>query len=617
MPPPCAFRVASSPPPRGRQRVSEGIGSAPNDALRCWHNYGVRHLTRDVDACHSADSLLRHTQRQSLKVMQAPGAEPGKGAALDSPRGTSHLGSSQSAILSDDARAFVADLARRFSGSVAELLARRIERRKRIDAGEEQLAFLTDTKEVRARDWRVARAPQDLLRRAVEITGPTDRKMMINALNSGADVFMADLEDSSAPTWENVLTGQLNLYDAVRRTIAWNDPETGKAYRLNDRTATLIVRPRGWHLVERHLLVDGRPVPGALVDAGLFLFHNAHALIERGTGPYLYLPKLESHLEARLWNDVLDHAEQALAIRQGSIKATVLIETLPAAFEMDEILWELRDHIVGLNCGRWDYIFSFIKYRSADPAAVLPDRSQVTMEQPCMRAYTQLAVKTCHRRGAHAIGGMAAQIPIKGNADANERALSRVRADKLREVKDGHDGTWVAHPGLVPVAREIFDANMPGANQLGVARADVHTTAEDLLRVPTGGRTDEGLRHNVRVGIQYMEAWLRGVGCVPLYHLMEDAATAEISRAQVWQWIHHHARLDDTGDVVDDALLERIVGEEMQRITTEIGEARVRNGRFTEARALFTQLATAPTLADFLTSTAYAALDDVPPVSID
>ena len=440
---------------------------------------------------------------------------------------------------------------------------------------------------------------------------------MINAFNSGADVFMADLEDSSAPTWANVLSGQINLYDAIRRTITWNDPETGKSYRLNDRTATLIVRPRGWHLLERHLLVDGRPVPGALVDAGFYLFHNAHALIERGTGPYLYLPKLETHREARLWNDVLAYAEKALEIPHGAIKATVLIETLPAAFEMDEILWELRDHIVGLNCGRWDYIFSFIKYLSANPAAVLPDRSQVTMEQPCMRAYTQLAVKTCHRRGAHAIGGMAAQIPIKNDPEANDRALARVRADKLREVKDGHDGTWVAHPGLVPVAREIFDANMPGPNQLAVTRADVNSTADDLLRVPTGTRTIEGLRHNVRVGIQYIEAWLRGTGCVPLYHLMEDAATAEISRAQVWQWIHHRARLDDTGQVVDATLLERVVDEEMARITRDIGAPRAQQGRFDEARALFTELATSDTLADFLTSAAYAALDDIPPITID
>ena len=549
--------------------------------------------------------------------MRPVASRPDKESALRSTRAPSQIAAWQSAVLTEPARAFIADLAGRFAAPIAGLLARRAERRVRIANGEERLDFLAETAKVREGDWSVASTPQDLQRRAVEITGPTDRKMMINALNSGAEVFMADLEDSSAPTWANVLTGQINLYDAVRRTISWDDPETGKAYRLNDRIATLVVRPRGLHLVERHLLLNGTPVPGALVDAGLFLFHNARELMARGTGPYLYLPKLESHREARLWNDVLTHIERALQIPHGTIKSTVLIETLPAAFEMDEILWELRDHIVGLNCGRWDYIFSYIKYRSHDPAAVLPDRSQVTMEQPCMRAYTQLAVKTCHRRGAHAIGGMAAQIPIKNDAEANERALARVRADKLREVKDGHDGTWVAHPGLVPVARDIFDAHMPGPNQLDRTREDVHSSAADLLRVPTGTRTMEGLRHNVRVGIQYIEAWLRGIGCVPLYHLMEDAATAEISRAQVWQWIHHRARLDDSGEIVDAALLERVIDEEMNRITSEIGEPRVRGGRFVEARALFTQLATADTLAEFLTSAAYTALDDIAPINID
>ena len=508
-----------------------------------------------------------------------------------SSRAPSDIADRQAEILTAPALAFVAELTRQFAGSIAELLAGRAERRARIARGAERLDFLAETADVRRRDWRVAAVPRDLQRRAVEITGPTDRKMMINALNSGADVFMADLEDSSAPTWGNVVAGQVNLRDAVTRTIAWDDP-SGKAYRLNPNTATLVVRPRGLHLVERHLLLAGRPVPGALVDAGFFLFHNAQTLVDRGTGPYLYLPKLESHREARLWNDVLTYAEKELRLTHGTIKATVLIETLPAAFEMDEILWELRDHAAGLNCGRWDYIFSFIKYRAHEPGAVLPDRSQVTMEQPCMRAYTQLAVRTCHRRGAHAIGGMAAQIPIKGDADANERALAKVRADKLREVTDGHDGTWVAHPGLVPVAREVFDAHMHGDNQLERLREDVKVTAADLLQVPSGTRTEEGLRHNVRVGVQYIEAWLRGTGCVPLYHLMEDAATAEISRAQVWQWIHHRAHLDDTGATATAALLERILDEEMQRITSEIGEARANDSRFPEARTLFTQLAT-------------------------
>ena len=522
----------------------------------------------------------------------------------------------QSDILTSSALAFIGELAREFRGRIEGLLNGRAARRARIARGEERLQFLVETEPVRQADWRLTPVPRDLERRVVEITGPTDRKMMINALNSGADVFMADLEDSSSPTWVNILTGQANLRDAVRRTIEWNDPDSGKAYRLNDRTATLIVRPRGLHLVERHLMVDGRPIPAALVDAGLFLYHNATALIERGSGPYLYLPKLESHLEARLWNDVLTRAEETLGMPNGAVKVTVLIETIAAAFEMDEILWELRDRIVALNCGRWDYIFSFIKYHASDPCAVLPDRAQVTMEQPCMRAYTQLAVKTCHRRGAYAIGGMAAQIPIKNDADANERALTRVRVDKLREVRDGHDGTWVAHPGLVPVAREAFEAHMTSANQLARLRDDVHVTAEDLLRVPTGTRTEEGLRQNVRVGVQYIEAWLRGLGCVPLYHLMEDAATAEISRAQVWQWIHHRARLDDTGEAVTPELVQRIMDEELGRLTTQFGAARIRAGRFAEARALFLELATAETLADFLTSAAYDSLDDSPPIVI-
>jgi malate synthase len=541
-------------------------------------------------------------------VSTGPGISPAS-AVNDAPELTAF----ESAILTDGAGVFVTDLERRFGGAIREVLLRRAGRRRRIARGEERLGFLSETAAVRERDWSVAPAPHDLLHRAVEITGPTERKMMINALNSGADVFMADLEDSSAPTWLNMLVGQQNLRDAVRRTIEWRDRGSGKEYRLNERTAVLIVRPRGLHLVERHLLIDGTPIAASLCDAGLFLYHNAKALIERGSGPYLYLPKLESHLEARLWNDILAHAEDALGLPRGCVRVTVLIETLPAAFEMDEILWELRDRIVGLNCGRWDYIFSFIKYRSADPGAVLPDRSQVTMDQPCMRAYTQLAVKTCHRRGAHAIGGMAAQIPIKNDPTANERALAKVSSDKLREVNDGHDGTWVAHPALVRVAREIFAARMSGANQLDRLRQDVNPSAADLLEVPVGTRTEEGLRHNVRVGIQYIEAWLRGLGCVPLYHLMEDAATAEISRAQVWQWIHHRTRLDDTGEEVSPSLLGRIVDEEMARIQGEIGDAQMQAGRFAEARSLFMKLATDETITDFLTTAAYGALDDVAP----
>ncbi|HET9253109.1 MAG TPA: malate synthase A [Candidatus Eisenbacteria bacterium] len=507
-------------------------------------------------------------------------------------------------ILTDDALAFVADLTRRFRPTVESLLAAR---RDRLDAGT-PLDFLVETRAIREGDWKGPSIPSDLTTRTVEITGPVDRKMVINALNSGANCFMADFEDSNAPTWDNNLQGQRNLRDAIRGTIEYTDPATGKQYRLNERTATLLVRPRGLHLPERHLLVDGALAPGCLFDFGLYFFHNARALLERGTGPYFYLPKLEHHLEARLWNDVFLAAQAALGIPRGTIRATVLIETLPAAFQMDEILYELREHSAGLNCGRWDYIFSFIKTRRDDPAAVLPDRSQVTMQQPFLRAYTQLAIRTCHRRGVHAMGGMAAQIPIRNDADASRIALEKVRADKLREVTDGHDGTWVAHPGLVPVAREVFEAVMSGPNQLDRLREDVRVSAHELLEVPRGTRTEEGLRQNVRVGVQYLEAWLRGLGCVPLYNLMEDAATAEISRAQVWQWIHHRAALED-GRVVDAALLRAIADEEMARIEKETGPERFRGGRFPEARELFERLSTSPELEAFLTIPAYERLE--------
>jgi malate synthase len=516
-------------------------------------------------------------------------------------------------ILTPPALQFVAALVRRFAPEVESALARRRARGLRLAAGE-RLDFLPETAAIRAGDWRVASIPDDLVRRTVEITGPPDRKMIINALNSGADVFMADFEDASAPTWRNLVEGQSHLRDAVRRTLAFDDPVSGKSYRLNDRVATLMVRPRGLHLPERHLRVDGRTVPGALFDFGLFFFHNAAELLRRGSGPYVYLPKLESHLEARLWNDVFVFAQETLGIPQGSIRATVLIETLPAAFEMDEILHELRDHSAGLNCGRWDYIFSFIKTRRDDPAAVLPDRSQVTMEQPNMRAYATLAVKTCHRRGAHAIGGMAAQIPVRDDAAAGAAALEKVRADKLREVSDGHDGTWVAHPGLVAPARAAFESRMSGPNQIHRLRPEVNVTADDLLRVPAGTRTDAGLRLNLRVGVQYLEAWLRGLGCVPLEHLMEDAATAEISRTQVWHWLRHGAALED-GRVVTAELIERTLAEEMQRVAREVGPARMESGRFDEAIRLFLRVATAPELEEFLTLPAYdvlCALHDQP-----
>jgi malate synthase A len=508
-------------------------------------------------------------------------------------------------VLSYDALAFVADLVRAFRPRVRELLARRRERQAGFDRGERP-DFLKETADVRARAWTVAPLPNDLLDRRVEITGPTDRKMVINALNSGASVFMADFEDANSPTWDNMVDGQINLGDAVRRTIAYTAPETGKKYALKEKTAVLLVRPRGWHLIERHMQVDGEPIPGGLFDFGLFFFHNAKEALSRGSGPYFYLPKMESHLEARLWNDVFVRAQERLGVPRGSIKATCLIETLPAAFEMDEFLWELREHSAGLNCGRWDYIFSFIKKRAEDPTAVLPDRSQVTMDKGFLAAYVKLLIKTCHRRGVHAMGGMAAQIPIKDDPAANEAALEKVRADKLREVKAGHDGTWVAHPGLVPIAKDIFDAHMPGKNQLGVLREDVSVTQEDLLRVPEGSRTDAGLRHNVRVGIQYLEAWLRGNGCVPLYNLMEDAATAEISRAQVWQWLHHKAAVD--GTPLDRERFALVVEEEMQRIRREVGDARFQGGRFPEARDLFVRLSTTPKFEDFLTLPAYDLL---------
>ncbi|WP_394820770.1 malate synthase A [Pendulispora albinea] len=509
-------------------------------------------------------------------------------------------------LLRPEALAFVEELVKRFAPRIEERLAARRETQARFDRGRLP-EFLIETSDIRAGNWRVAPLPQDLLDRRVEITGPVDRKMVINALNSGANVFMADFEDANAPTWENVVQGQKNLYDAIRRTIRFTAPETGKSYALNEKTAVLFVRPRGLHLPERHVRYQGKAIPGALFDFGIYFFNNAHALRERGTGPYFYLPKLEGYLEARIWNDVFLFAESALDLPRGTIKATVLIETLPAAFEMDEILYELREHSAGLNCGRWDYIFSFIKKRCNDPNAVLPDRGLVTMDKGFLRAYAKLVIKTCHRRGVHAMGGMAAQIPIKDNPAENEAALARVRADKLREVTDGHDGTWVAHPGLVPIAREVFDANMPGPNQLHVLREDVQVTREDLLAIPTGARTEAGARHNIRVGIQYIESWLRGAGCVPLYHLMEDAATAEISRAQVWQWMHHRAPLED-GTTIDRERFARFVEEEMQRIRGEVGEKRFTNGRFAEARALFEALSTASSFEEFLTLPAYDKL---------
>ncbi len=458
--------------------------------------------------------------------------------------------STEEAVLTPEAVDFVTELERTFGQTITHLIERRREQR---------LDFLPDTLHIREGSWTCAETPLDLRDRRVEITGPVDKKMIINALGSGARVFMADFEDATSPTWANVISGQRNLYEAVRRTLTFETPE--KQYRIGEHPAVLFVRPRGLHLPEKHFVVDGAPAHGALVDFGLYAFHNARELVARGTGPYFYLPKLESHLEARLWNVVFLHTERALGLLQGTIKATVLIETLPAAFEMHEILYELREHSAGLNCGRWDYIFSFIKKQCMRPEAVLPDRGLVTMDKGFLNAYSRLLVETCHRRGVHAMGGMAAQIPIKNDPQKNEEAFAKVRADKLREVKAGHDGTWVAHPALVPVATEIFDAHMKGANQVDEIRQYATVTRDELLAVPEGARTIDGVRTNVRVAIQYIASWLRGQGCVPLYGLMEDAATAEISRAQLWQWLHHGAAVDGVpftreryGAIVDEEM---------------------------------------------------------------
>ncbi|HEY0440232.1 MAG TPA: malate synthase A [Xanthobacteraceae bacterium] len=521
-----------------------------------------------------------------------------RGVAIKGP-----LGPRYQEILTRDALAFVADLHRRFDATRRQLLQTRADRQSRYDAGALP-DFLAETREVRESDWQVAPIPDDLLDRRVEITGPVDRKMVINALNSGANVYMADFEDANSPTWTNNIEGQINLRDRWNGTLEFTDPVSGKAYSLGSKQAVMVVRPRGWHLVEQHLTVDGEPVSGALFDFGLYFFHNARAQMAQGTGPYFYLPKLETHREARLWNDVFVHAQDALGIPTGTIKATVLIETLPAAFEMDEILWELREHIAGLNAGRWDYIFSFIKKLAKNSDYVLPDRSQVVMGKAFLRAYALLLIRTCHRRGAFAMGGMAAQIPVRNDPEANDQAFARVRADKEREADDGHDGTWVAHPDLVSVAKEVFDRLMPQPNQLDRLRDDVRVTRDDLLRVHEGTRTEEGFRHNIRVGVQYIEAWLRGRGAVPIYNLMEDAATAEISRAQIWQWIKYGVELD-TGEKATRDLFRRALREEMERVRGEVGPENYEAGRFDEAIRLFSDLSLADEFEDFLTIPAY------------
>lgn len=515
-----------------------------------------------------------------------------------------------SSILTPEAVQFAGHIQRKFGDRVLDLLQKRKERQARFDAGEKP-DFLKETKSIREGNWKVAPLPKDLLDRRVEITGPVDRKMVINALNSGASVFMADFEDSNAPTWTNQMDGHVNLRDAAKGQCSFKDSKSGKEYSLKPKHAVLMVRPRGWHLPEKHILVDGKPCSGALMDFALYFFNSAHALIKNGSGPYFYLPKMQSHKEARLWNDVFIEAQDMLNIPRGTIKATVLIETLPGAFEMDEILFELREHSAGLNCGRWDYIFSFIKTLREDPKAVMPDRSTVGMTVGFLRSYSLGVIRTCHKRGVHAMGGMAAQIPIKNDAKANQAAIDKVKADKLREVKDGHDGTWVAHPALVVLAKEIFDEHMPQPNQIDKKREDVKVTRENLLEVPQGQRTEACLRNNISVGVQYLEAWLGGMGCVPLHNLMEDAATAEIGRTQVWQWIHHKATLDDK-DVLTTSRFNQVLGEEMDKLRQEKGDKRYFGGHFEEARGLFSRFSTSEELSDFLTNAAYDYVVDIP-----
>ena len=507
-------------------------------------------------------------------------------------------------ILTPAALDFLSALITKFETERGVLLGRRQLRQQRLNLGELP-DFLSETAAIRAGDWKVRDIPADLADRRVEITGPVDRKMVINALNSGAKVFMADFEDSNAPSWRNVIEGQLNMIAAVRRTISYQSPE-GKNYQLNPSIATLMVRPRGWHLDEAHVTYQGQAISGALFDFGLFLFHNAKVALANGTGAYFYLPKLESHLEARLWNQVIDFSEDYLGLPQGSSKCTVLIETILAAFEMDEILFELKDHIVGLNCGRWDYIFSYIRAFQNDASRVLPERAQVTMGGGFLRAYSQLLIQTCHRRGAYAMGGMAAQIPIKNNEDANTIALNKVYADKEREAGDGHDGTWVAHPALVPLAQGVFDQYMPGHNQLARLREEVKVSSHDLLAPQPGNITEAGLRNNINVGLQYLAAWLGGSGCVPIHNLMEDAATAEISRAQLWHWHKHQAKLDD-GRTIDRSLIEGFVIAERAAVDAA-NVLKIPAADLTQAQAMLTNLIFGTEFPNFLTLAAYREL---------
>jgi malate synthase len=537
-----------------------------------------------------------------------PPAEPILASAL--PAGMEILapaGPGYEKVLTPEALAFIAALQRRFNAARLGLLAERARRQQALDVGGLP-DFLPHTRSIREGNWKVAPLPPDLLDRRVEITGPVERKMIINALNSGAKVFMADFEDSNSPTWANCVEGQINLRDAVSRSITFHDPERGKSYKLGPNPAVLFVRPRGWHLEEKHLRLDGQPFSASLFDFGLYFFHNAHTLLARGSGPYFYLPKLEGHLEARLWNEVFIFAQSALGLPLGCIRATVLIETILASFELDEILYELRDHSAGLNCGRWDYIFSYIKKLSKHPQFLLPDRAQVTMTSPFMLAYARLVIRACHRRGVHAMGGMAAQIPVKDDPEANAIALAKVAADKEREARAGHDGTWVAHPGLVQTALDAFNRFMPGPNQIDRPLEPLDISAEDLLRPAPGQITEAGVRLNLDVAIQYIESWLRGNGCVPIYNLMEDAATAEICRSQLWQWAHHpEARLED-GRSVSLELIRGLLPEQMALLRERLGEARFAAGAYEQAASLLLKMIESPQFADFLTLQAYELL---------
>ena len=506
-------------------------------------------------------------------------------------------------ILTPDALDFIAKLHVKFNQRRLELLEMRIKRQAEFNQGKLP-HFLPATKHIRESDWKVALIPHDLLDRRVEITGPVSRKMIINALNSGAKVFMGDFEDATAPTWQNMLEGQINLKDLWQGKIDFTDPNNGKDYSLNDDHAVLLIRPRGWHLEEEHLTVNSEAIAGGIFDFGLYLFHNAKNQLIQNTGPYFYLPKLESHLEARLWNDIFITAQELLGLHEGTIKATVLIETLPAAFEMDEIIYELKDHMAGLNCGRWDYIFSFIKTLQADQKYILPDRSQVSMDRAFLEAYSKLLIKTCHKRGAFAMGGMAAAIPNRKDQKANDIAFENVRNDKIREAKNGHDGTWVAHPDLVPVAMDVFNEYLKGKNQLDKGCNHYEVTEEMLLEVHSGTKTQKGIEDNIRIGVQYIEAWLRGVGAVPLYNLMEDAATAEISRTQVWQLLKFKAPLEDGTAVTEDYVRE-LLKQEMKRIEDEIGQGNFAKGRFAEAEKLFKDLIFTDKCESFLTLSAY------------